>query len=76
MHFSKHGKNIRINETEQFIEANEKYHCFSGKKFNPSIKPEEPQSPALEETPEESLPISSDENETSSETNDSSEESF
>ena len=63
-------------ETEQFIEANEKISASQAKKFNPSIKPEEPQSPALEETPEESLPISSDENETSSETNDSSEESF
>ncbi len=51
-------------ETEQFIEANEKISASQAKKFNPSIKPEEPQSPALEETPEESLPISSDENET------------
>lgn len=62
-------------ETEQFIEDNEKISASQAKKFNPSIKPEEPQSSALEETLEASSPAS-DENETTSETNDSPEESF
>lgn len=62
-------------ETEQFIEDNEKISASQAKKFNPSIKSEEPQSSALEETLEASSPAS-DENETTSETNDSPEESF
>lgn len=62
-------------ETERFIEENDKISQSQAKKFNPSIKPEEPQSPVLEETPEKSAPLSSDENEATSEANDNSEES-
>lgn len=63
-------------ETERFIEENDKISQSQVKKFNPSIKPEEPKSPAPEETPEESSPLSSDENEATSETNDNPEDSF